>query len=61
MTVYELLATSSWIDCASRAGETRIGLFSSAEKAEAKIKEIKKNKEWKMSWSFFRVIEVKVE
>ena len=60
MTVFELLATSAWIDWASRGSETRIGLFSTAEKAESKIKEMKKDKEWKMSWDSFRVIPVNV-
>jgi len=45
MTVFELMATSAWNDWASRGSDTRIGLFSTAEKAEAKIKELKKNKE----------------
>jgi hypothetical protein len=61
MTVFELLATSAWNDWTSRGDETHIGLFSSAEKAESKIKEIKKNEEWKMSWSPFRVNAVKVQ
>ena len=61
MTVFELLGTETSFDWATRGREIRIGLFSSADKAEAKIKEIKKDKNWKMSWSFFRVIEVKVE
>jgi len=61
MTVFELMATSAWNDWASRGSDTRIGLFSTAEKAEAKIKEIKKNKEWRMSWTSFRVDEVKVQ
>jgi len=61
MTLFELLGSENSFDWATRDREVRIGLFSTAEKAEAKIKEIKKNKEWKMSWSSFRVIEVKVE
>jgi hypothetical protein len=61
MTVFELLGTSAWIDWASRGSETRIGLFSSAEKAETKINEMKKDKEWKMSWSSFRVVKIEVK
>lgn len=61
MTVFELLATSAWIDWSSRGSETRIGLFSTVEKAEAKIKEMKKDKEWKMSWDSFRIVEVEVK
>lgn len=61
MTVFELLATSAWIDWASRNGEDRIGLFSTVEKAEAKIKEIKKDKNWKMSWKSFRIVEVEIK
>ena len=61
MTVFELLATSAWIDWGQRGRETRMGLFSTAEKAEEKIKEIKQNKEWKMSWDSFRVVPVNVK
>jgi hypothetical protein len=61
MTVFELLGASAWIDWASRGSETRIGLFSTAEKTEEKIKEMKKDKEWKMSWDSFRVIAVNVK
>lgn len=61
MTVFELVGTSAWIDWASRGSESRIGLFSTAEKAEAKIREIKKDKDWRMGWDSFRIIEVKVE
>lgn len=60
MTVFELLATSAWVDWSSRGSETRIGLFTTDEKAEEKIKEMKKDKEWKMSWDSFRVVAVKV-
>jgi hypothetical protein len=61
MTVFELLGTSAGIDWASRGDQRRLGLFSTAEKAEAKIEEIKKNKEWKMDWSSFRIVEVEVK
>lgn len=61
MTVFELLATSAWIDWSSRGSETRIGLFSTVEKAEEKIKEMKKDKEWKMSWDSFRIVPVIVK
>jgi hypothetical protein len=60
MTVFELLGTSAWIDWASRGSETRIGLFSTVEKAETKIAEMKKDKKWKMSWDSFRIIPVHV-
>jgi hypothetical protein len=58
MTVFELLGTSAW---ASRGEEHRIGLFSTLEKARAKVAEIKKGKAWKMDWDSFRIVEVKVE
>jgi hypothetical protein len=61
MTVFELLGTSAWIDWASRGSETRIGLFSTVEKAETKIAEMKKDKKWKMSWDSFRIIPVHVK
>jgi hypothetical protein len=56
MTVFELLGTSAW----SR-NDLSIGLFSTQTKAEEKIKAIKSGKEWKMSWSSLRVVEVNVE
>jgi hypothetical protein len=56
MTVFELLGTSAW-----SGGDLRIGLFSTQTKAEEKIKTIKRDKEWKMSWSSLRVVEVNVE
>jgi hypothetical protein len=61
MTVFELLATSAWHDWASRGSEVRIGLFSTLEKAQTKIDKMKQDKEWKMSWSSFRVVSVNVE
>lgn len=61
MTVFELLATSAWIDWSSRGGETRIGLFSTLEKAHAKIGEMKQDREWKMSWDSFRIVEIEVK
>lgn len=61
MTIFELVADSAWNDWASRSSPTRIGLFSSREKAEAKIKEMKRDKEWKMSWNGFNINEVNVE
>jgi len=61
MTVFELVGTSACIDWASRAEPNRIGLYSNREKAEAKIKEIKKDKHWKMDWSSFNIYEVEVK
>ena len=61
MTVFELIGASAWIDWASRSEETRIGLFTTAEKAEEKIKEIKKDKNCKMGWNSFRVVPVEVK
>lgn len=61
MTVFELIGTGAWVDWGSRGAETRLGLFSTVEKAEAKIEEIKKDKEWHMRWDSFRVIAVNVK
>jgi hypothetical protein len=61
MTVFEVVADSAWNDWASRSNPTRIGLFTSRDKAEAKIKEMKRDKEWKMSWSGIGINEVEVE
>jgi hypothetical protein len=61
MTVFELIGTSAWIDWASRGQPSRIGLFATREKAEAKIKEIKQDKNWKMDWETFHILEVEVK
>ncbi len=61
MTVFEVVADSAWNDWASRSSATRIGLFASRDKAEAKIKEMKRDKEWKMSWSGIGINEVEVK
>ena len=61
MTIFEVVANSAWIDWASRSNPTRIGLFTTRDKAEEKIKEMKRDKEWKMSWSAIDVHELNVE
>ena len=61
MTVFELIGTGAWIAWGSRGTETRLGLFSTVEKAEAKIEEMKQNKEWKMRWESFHVVAVNVK
>jgi len=61
MTVFELIGTSAWIDWASRGQPSRIGLFSTREKAKAMIEEIKQDKNWKMSWSSLDIHEVEVK
>ena len=61
MTVFELIGTGAWIDWGSRGVEKRIGLFSTAEKAEGKINEIKNDKNWKMNWDSFRIVEIEVK
>jgi hypothetical protein len=61
MTVFELIGTSAYIDWASRGHEQRIGLFSTREKAEAKIEEIKQYEHWKMDWETFDIYEVVVK
>jgi hypothetical protein len=60
MTVFELIGTSAWIDWASRGQPSRLGLFATREKAKAKIKEIKQDKNWKMDWETFHILEVEV-
>ncbi len=60
MIVFELLAKEATNDWANRGEEYRIGLYSTAEKAEEKIKEIKKGKDWHMDWFSFRVVPVEV-
>ena len=58
MTVFELVGTSAW---ETKCNETRIGLFSTRDNAEAKVAEIKKSKDWQKSWTGLFVIEVKVD
>ena len=57
MTVFELIGHSAWD--VHHSG--RIGLFSTYEKAAAKVKEIKLDKEWKMGWTGFGINKVHVE
>lgn len=61
MTVFELLAKNASNDWASRGSESRIGLFSTSEKAEEKIEEIKQEINWRMDWSSFRIVKVEVK
>lgn len=61
MTVFELLGLEAMIDWSTRTTKKRIGLFSTVEKAEAKIEEIKKTPNWRMDWDRFDIVEVKVE
>ncbi|MGA1292488.1 MAG: hypothetical protein ACO3X4_05565 [Pelagibacteraceae bacterium] len=60
MTVFELVGLTAWIDWASRGTPERLGLFTSREKAEAKIAEIKSRSDWRMEWSDFDINEVEV-
>lgn len=61
MTVYELIGRTASIDWATRSSPTRIGLFSSRKKAEARVQELKLNEEWKMDWDGFGINKVYVE
>jgi hypothetical protein len=60
MTVFELVGLTAWIDWESRGTPERLGLFTSREKAEAKIAEIKSRSDWRMEWSDFDINEVEV-
>ena len=61
MIIFEVVADSAWNDWGNRGTQTRIGLFSTRDKAEAKIKDMKRDKEWKMSWSAINIHELNVE
>ena len=61
MTVFELIGITSWTDWASRGNPERLGMFTTREKAEAKIEKIKARSEWRMDWSDFKINEVEVE
>jgi hypothetical protein len=60
MTVFELVGLTAWIDWADRGTPERLGVFTSREKAEAKIEEIKTRKNWRMEWSDFDINELEV-
>ena len=60
MIVFELLAKEATNDWATRGTETRIGLYSTAERAAAKIEAIKSEHAWHMDWDSFRVVPVEV-
>lgn len=61
MTVFELLGKEATNDWANRGEEYRIGLYSTAKKAAAKIEAIKQEKSWHMDWDSFRVVPVEVK
>jgi hypothetical protein len=61
MVVYELSGTEASNDWASRGQTVRIGLYSTPEKAQAKIDSIKKDKRWRMDWTEFTVSPVEVK
>lgn len=61
MTVFELYGTEVSNDWATRGKTVRIGLYSSTEKVEQKIAEIKEGEHWHMDWVGFTSSEVEVE
>lgn len=61
MTVFELLGQEAMIDWSSRPAKRRIGLFTTAAKAEAEIENIKKIQNWRMDWDQFHIVEVEVK
>ena len=61
MTIYEVIGMTSWIDWAESGKPERLGVFTSRERAEAKIEKIKERSDWKMEWSDFDINEVEVE
>lgn len=62
MTVFELVGKTASIDWASRGETVGLGLFTSREKAIARIAEIKTDQEWYMEWEdCFEVVGVEVE
>lgn len=61
MKVFELKGIPSWIDWSSRGQVESLGLFSTHGKAETHISTIKKDKNWRMDWSDFEILEVEVK
>jgi hypothetical protein len=61
MTVFELYGTEVSYDWATRGKTVRIGLYSSMEKVEQKIAEIRQSEDWHMDWVDFTSSEVEVE
>ena len=61
MTVFQLNGWTARIDWASTSERKSLGLFSSREKAQARIEDIKLDRNWHMDWSGFEISEVEVE
>lgn len=61
MKIFQLKAWQDGWDWASRYTEVDIGFFMTRAGAEKKIKEIKKNKEWRMHWKSFQIWEIEVQ
>lgn len=61
MKIFHLKGWSARIDWASTSTVSDLGFFMSRKGAEAEIAKIKKNKDWRMSWSEFQIFEVEVK
>lgn len=60
MTVFELIGHTAVIDWGDRSESVCIALFSTYEKAEARVAEIKSKANWHMDWGKFSINEVVV-
>lgn len=61
MKIFRLTAYQDTWDWASPLIRVDIGFYMTRKGAEDKIKEIKKNKEWRMSWKDFQIWDVEVQ
>jgi hypothetical protein len=61
MTIFELIGVTARIDWASTTEKRQLGLFTSREKAESRIKKIKEDKEWSMCWDSFEIKELELD
>jgi len=61
MIVFEVIGLTSQVDWASIGEPKSLGLFSTADKAEAFISSLKEQKDWRMDWNRFDIKEREVK
>jgi len=60
LKIFKLVGWSARIDWASSSTTHDLGFFMSRASAEAEIAKIKKQKDWRMSWSEFQIWDIEV-
>lgn len=57
MVIYELIGITAAIDWGDRSERRDLGLFTSMEGADRRADEWKSDKEWRMIWDRFEIVE----